>query len=1698
MSLRRQPDSLSMKIFGRLFGILVISLALFQASTAIADTKLPSITDPNATGPAAVAINPQTNKVYVANRSSNNITVVDGETNTFINITAPNATGPIAVAVNSATNQIYVSNTTSKNITVIDGETNGATTVMDTAVEGGGLSPGVPAPDSIAVNQQTSKIYVANTTDDSVTVIEGATNATTNIPVGASPLALVVNPKTDQVYVANFDSSSVSVIDGPTNQVVKTINVGAGPQGLALNHITNKIYVGNVNGNSISVIDGDTDTVKSTINLAAYYSSLSVYPTALAINYVTNKVYVGNDGNNTVTVINGNTDQISKSLSISTGFPVMLDVNAELNKIYVTGTSQNIVTLIDGQNDTFTPISDIGTTPVALAVNPISHRVYVANKQSSTVGVIDGAPPPDNQGPILTVTSDHLDFEAIENEGNPPAQNFNIGKTGQGTLQWTASVNSDAQSWLSVNKTSGSNADSVAVSINNSGLETGKHVGYVTIQNQTTPDSDRVVTVVLTVLAPPKLFVNTDEFTFFSIAGAPIKITTNPISIYNLNGPGGADLNWNANVSGNAPWLSVDRSSGVVRDEPDEIRLTIDSESLAAGNQQGKVTINSNGGTETIEMNGTVEPAPDFCSGDTLELNKSTYVRLAIEKVSITRTDDGGCDVKGELHIRAPHNDLRVSNVSGHVNGANYFEAQLTKPIEFRRGSVYVKLEAPQIYFAELGQYILVSNKFTWKLSALGTNVERTYTTLAAITGWGMQFEDDSFDFPDLKLDSFEVTNVTAEPRSWTNGAAPDPGLKITGQVRIKIPQNDVKANTTLYVRSDRIYGVVTNFSFKNFAGLSVTAEKVEFDTLRSGGYGVYITKAKLIIPGEWVDAKSGSASAFISMAIYKNDAYILEGGFELPDIKAGDFRLFSLKAHLIQEPGGYEIRAAGGIAFPSGKTEGECFIYVDVTLFNSTSGQSVLQFESPTDPNISNTISTDELSDSTLTQADLTASGLSLREITVDVAICPPYIAIGTTGFFITRVSGTVTLSSGIDRVRVKLWIESGDKKGGFALVSAEAQVTLRPRPFLLDMDTVVKTLGIQTDQTRVTIDQRSFGTTLEYDYEFLHADLTVNAGLLSSGFYVSGSGSATVGVKRANIYDGGCEEVYRFWVGDWQTWCDHFPPHDVNLPAKGGTEFGLFKNDSYGVKGFVEFWNYENGFFFNASNGSLSFGNVREYQLVKPTAVQAAHQSWQAVQNGTLSANQANLDERFTFPSDNEVVINTPITPISPIQALDNTQPIDVSLRNDVIFMAGKFPESSLQFNLVTPSGTEITPTVLPANVAYEEVVDADGTLVQMIYTVKEAEIGTWQAKIIGDTTNYPFQLAVLGNEPAHLLDNLTLTPTGNPNRFDVGWTLQSVKPDTRINIYASDGPIETSLDGSTVPLFTGVPLELDLVSNLTGNPQQQTIDLGRLPSGNYWIWVEADDGEAPPVRRYIYQGNEAAKININHMASFESMWTTDITATPDVNAAQMQIEWDVSAVHPDVDSYTLRLRSPDPFAPDTELLREIELGNIAEGNKVSTFVGNIEPGRAYNISIGAEDIDTQRISWSQEELVVTAPPDFSITAPALTIDLKAGQQTQIPLEITKSNIPGSVILSVVNDSLPDGLTLTFGNDPISATTASQITADIIARDSVIEGSYLVPIIGEGANIERFLDLTVNVENDNDNGNGNEQNVYLPLIVK
>lgn len=278
-----------------------------------------------------MAVNPLTNEIYVANHCVNGgyptcractagspngtITVINGSTLATQSVTA--GCGPSNIAVNTQTNTIYVEN----NRTLGGGP--GTVTVINGSTLATQSAPTEYSSQDIAVDSNANQIYVTNfcgndpncVSGGTVTVIDGATLSTQNVPAGIEPVWIAANSVTHNVYIGDAcgDSScatppTVTVINGTTLATTSVPVCGAAqfPGDMEVNTVTNKIYTpcenfntGAAPGQTVTVIDGATN---STFPIA-----VGDQPNNTGIDPVHNVVYTANLLDNTVSVIGGAT-----------------------------------------------------------------------------------------------------------------------------------------------------------------------------------------------------------------------------------------------------------------------------------------------------------------------------------------------------------------------------------------------------------------------------------------------------------------------------------------------------------------------------------------------------------------------------------------------------------------------------------------------------------------------------------------------------------------------------------------------------------------------------------------------------------------------------------------------------------------------------------------------------------------------------------------------------------------------------------------------------------------------------------------------------------------------------------------------------------------------------------------------------------------------------------------------------------------------------------------------------------------------------------------------------------------------------------------------------------------------------------------------------------------------------------------------
>ena len=291
-------------------------------------------------------------------------------------------------------------------------------------------TPGVPA-----VNPGTHTLYVpiqcltgcpALPLTHSMDVVNTSTcnaSQTTDCRViarartGGDPLAAAVDERTDTIYTANA-VGTVSVVDGATcnatdtrgcSTPVATITTGGMDVDDAFNPVTRTLYVANLGG-SVFVIDGATCNATTTVGCGRPVKEVQDArdPQALDIDLATDTIYTtdGGGAGDTVTVIDGATCNGSDGSgcgqtppTVTVGSGAFWDaVDQRTDTIYVANNNSDTVSVINGARcnaqvtagcNSVPPAAPVGANPQFVAVDDSLHTVFALNQGDDTLAAID-------------------------------------------------------------------------------------------------------------------------------------------------------------------------------------------------------------------------------------------------------------------------------------------------------------------------------------------------------------------------------------------------------------------------------------------------------------------------------------------------------------------------------------------------------------------------------------------------------------------------------------------------------------------------------------------------------------------------------------------------------------------------------------------------------------------------------------------------------------------------------------------------------------------------------------------------------------------------------------------------------------------------------------------------------------------------------------------------------------------------------------------------------------------------------------------------------------------------------------------------------------------------------------------------------------------------------------------------------------
>src|SRR4030042_5860746 len=319
---------------------------------------------------------------------------------------------------------IYVTNEGSNNVSVINRQSGDVVATIMVGNKPRGIAT--------SMSREHPRVYVASSSSNSICVINPTVNKVElEIPIrfGREPEGIAVvriSPDKELIFLTNYGSNNVSVIDTSTYQEVDKINAGDGPVAVAVDPSVDSlsgtrflsldninvlrsyrdkffnVYVVNKNSKNVSVLKMNTRNgrLEDSSNISVEWS-----PIALTVDYQRGKVYVENYNFDNLSVIDilqiirGNkTGAVSAISNVGTSV-IGVIADPDFDRIYLLKDFSGEIMIIRPFSEAFSttrttmaPIVStiaVGNSPRALILDPEGRKIYVVNRGSDTVSVID-------------------------------------------------------------------------------------------------------------------------------------------------------------------------------------------------------------------------------------------------------------------------------------------------------------------------------------------------------------------------------------------------------------------------------------------------------------------------------------------------------------------------------------------------------------------------------------------------------------------------------------------------------------------------------------------------------------------------------------------------------------------------------------------------------------------------------------------------------------------------------------------------------------------------------------------------------------------------------------------------------------------------------------------------------------------------------------------------------------------------------------------------------------------------------------------------------------------------------------------------------------------------------------------------------------------------------------------------------------
>ncbi|MFN8634512.1 MAG: hypothetical protein U0893_11700 [Chloroflexota bacterium] len=226
-------------------------------------------------------------------------------------------------------------------------------------------------------------VSVTNTDDDTAGSLPTVVKT---IPLTGALQDVAVNAERGELYVSRSSLSLVDVISTTDGSVLASIAV-SNPVNLAYNRVTGLLYVVENANRKLAVVNTATRQVDAEINFTRNTQGV-------AVDEVLNRVVVGTFDGEQAVILDATNNYAELARIAVGGTTGVIAVNPVTHRAYVAadgGSGHWQIVVLDLTTNTLRATVSMSGSPSGVAVDPTTNRVYVSSYHTNNVLILDGA-----------------------------------------------------------------------------------------------------------------------------------------------------------------------------------------------------------------------------------------------------------------------------------------------------------------------------------------------------------------------------------------------------------------------------------------------------------------------------------------------------------------------------------------------------------------------------------------------------------------------------------------------------------------------------------------------------------------------------------------------------------------------------------------------------------------------------------------------------------------------------------------------------------------------------------------------------------------------------------------------------------------------------------------------------------------------------------------------------------------------------------------------------------------------------------------------------------------------------------------------------------------------------------------------------------------------------------------------------------